>query len=300
MWNINKINSKIKAFIDIFKARMCVNLISLRTNLTSLMVQRNLSAATKGLNTAIEQMTTGYKLNHAKDNPANYSMMKNMETKLRAWEVASENISMGYDMLETADSNASLIGNHLIRIRDLLEQASNGTYGEESIKAIKAEVAARVDEINRIKFNAKYNDIKLFGEYDSDGNLISKDINLQVGIDSSESSKIPVNMTMDLSRVSDIEDWDITDSSCLNKLDLIIDNVSDYQVKIGASQNRLECALELAEVNSSRLASSISTIKDADIAKVSSNYIKYQILQQSCATLLATANQMPSIALQLI
>ena len=275
-------------------------MISLRTNLTSLMIQRNLVSAQKGLNTAIEQMTTGYKLNHAKDNPANYAMMKNMETKLRSWEVASDNISIGYEMLETADSNATLIGNHLIRIRDLCEQAANGTYGEASIKAIKAEVAARTEEINRIRANTEFNDIKLFGEYDSNGNIIPKNINLQVGIDGSENSRISVNTTMDLSEVSDIEDWDVTDSSCLDKLDKMLNVVSDYQVEIGASQNRLECALELASINSERLTSSISTIRDADIAKVSSDYIKYQILSQACVTLLATANQMPSIALQLL
>ena len=275
-------------------------MISLRTNLTSLMVQRNLNAATKGLNNAIEQMTTGYKLNHSKDNPANYAMMKNMEAKLRSWEVASENISIGHNMLETADSNAELISSHLIRIRDLCEQAANGTYGTASIKAIKAEVTARVDEINRIKENAEFNDIKLFGEYDSDGNLVPKTINLQVGVDGSSSSRISVDMTMDLSKISDIGNWDVTDSKCLDKLDEMLDEVSAYQVRIGASQNRLECALELAEINSTNLTSSISTIRDADIAKVSSDYIRYQILQQACATLLATANQMPAIALQLI
>lgn len=275
-------------------------MISLRTNLTSLMVQRNLSAATKGLNTAIEQMTTGYKLNHAKDNPANYAMMKNMETKLHAWEIASDNISIGHNMLETADSNAELIGNHLLRIRDLCEQAANGTYGEASIKAIESEIAARVDEINRIKNNAEFNEIKLFGEYDSDGNLLSRNISLQVGIDGSESSRISVNTAIDLRELSEIKDWDVTNAECLDKIDIMINNISDYQVRIGAAQNRLECALELAEINSANLTSSISTIRDADIAKASSDYIKYQILQQSCVTLLATANQMPSIALQLI
>ena len=264
------------------------------------MIQRNLSAATKGLDTAIEQMTTGYKLNRAKDNPANYSMMKNMETKLRAWDVATENITIGYNMLETADSNASLIGNHLTRIRDLCVQAANGTYGEESIKAIKSEITARADEIKRIQENAEFNDIKLFGDYDSDGNVIHKKINLQVGIDGSESSRIAVDTTMDLTAVSDIDSWDITDSSCIDTLDDMLNNVSDYQVNIGASQNRLECALELAAVNTEHLTSSISTIRDADIAKASSDYIKYQILQQACVTLLATANQMPSIALQLL
>ena len=264
------------------------------------MVQRNLSAATKGLDTAIEQLTTGYKLNHAKDNPANYAMMKNMETKLRAWDVASDNIAIGQNMLETADSHAELISNHLIRIRNLCEQAANGTYGEQSIKAMKAEIAARVDEINRIKENAEFNDIKLFGEYDTEGNIISKNIYLQVGIDGSESSRIAVDTTIDLSNISEIENWDIRDSSCLNRLDKMLDNVSSYQVRIGAAQNRLDCALQLAEINTTNLTSSISTIRDADIAKVSSDYIRYQILQQACATLLATANQMPAMALQLL
>ena len=264
------------------------------------MIQRNLSAAEKGLNRAIEQMTTGYKLNSAKDNPANYAMMKNMETKLRAWEVASDNISIGHDMLETADSNASLIGNHLQRIRDLCQQAANGTYGEASIKAIKAEVEARTEEINRIRENAEFNDIKLFGEYDTNGNLMKNNINLQVGIYGDESSRISVDMSMDLSSISGINDWDLTDASCLDRLDEMINSVSDYQVGIGATQNRLECALQLASVNTEHLTASMSTIRDADIAQASSDYIKYEILRQACVTLLATANQAPSIALQLL
>jgi flagellin len=264
------------------------------------MIQRNLTAATKGLNTAIEQMTTGYKLNHAKDNPANYAMMKNMETKLSAWNVATENISIGNDMLETASSNAELIGNHLNRIRDLCEQASNGTYGEQSINAIKSEISARVDEIKRIKENTEFNDIKLFGECDSEGKVIGKEIFIQVGIDGSPSSRIGIDTTLDLSEIDDILDWNIRDSKNLDKIDEYIDKISAYEVKIGASQNRLECALELTEVNTNNLTSSISTIRDADIAKVSSEFIRYQILQQACATLLATANQMPAMALQLI
>ena len=115
------------------------------------MVQRNLTAATKGLNIAIEQLTTGYKINHAKDNPADYALMKQMETKLKAWDTASDNISIGQNLLVTADSNAELIAKHLTRIRDLCQQSANGTYGEASIKAIKEEIGARVDEIKRIR-----------------------------------------------------------------------------------------------------------------------------------------------------
>ena len=257
------------------------------------MVQRNLEKATRGLNKAIEQMTTGYKLNRAKDNPANYAMMKHMETKLRAWETASDNISIGHDMLETADSNAQLVGNHIMRIRDLCQQAANGTYGEQSVKAIKAEVQARKDEISRIMDNAEFNDIKLFKES-------SSNINIQVGITGEDSSRISVNTSLNLEDIDDIENWDLTDTECLEKLDNMLNEVSDYQVRIGASQNRLECALELADINTANLTSSISTIRDADIGKASSDLIKYQILQQACVTLLSTANQMPAMALQLL
>ena len=275
-------------------------MISLRTNMASLIVQKNLSAATKGLNRALEQLTTGYKLNHAKDNPADYAILKQKEAKLNSWNVASDNISIGQHMLETADSNAELIATHISRIRDLCQQAVNGTYGEQSVRAIKQEIMARYDEIKRIKENAEFNDIKLFGEYDKDGNLASKPITLQVGIDSSAASRISVDTSMDLSLISDIENWDVTDSGCLDKIDELLNEVSDYQVRIGAAQNRLDCALELAGVNINSLTSSISTLRDADIAEASSNLIRYQILQQACATLLATANQMPAIALQLI
>ena len=275
-------------------------MISLRTNMASLIVQKNLSAATKGLNRALEQLTTGYKLNHAKDNPADYAILKQKEAKLNSWNVASDNISIGQNMLESADSNAELIATHISRIRDLCQQAVNGTYGEQSVRAIKQEIMARYDEIKRIKENAEFNDIKLFGEYDKDGNLVSKPITLQVGIDSSAASRISVDTSMDLSLISDIENWDVTDSGCLDKIDELLNEISDYQVRIGAAQNRLDCALELAGVNINSLTSSISTLRDADIAEASSNLIRYQILQQACATLLATANQMPAIALQLI
>lgn len=267
-------------------------MISLRTNTTSLMVQRNLTNATKGLNNAIEQLTTGYKLNRAKDNPANYAIARQMESKLSAWEVAEDNISIGYNMLETADSYAGLISNHIQRIRDLCEQACNGTYGEQSVNAIKQEIAARKDEINRIMATAEFNDIKLFGE--------GRSINIQAGIDSSASSVISVDIGLNLDEIDDIENWDIKDSSVLDRIDGMLDKISAYQVRVGSAQNRMEFALEYAEVTKTNLTSSLSTIRDADIAKVSSDLIRYQILQQACATLLATANQMPALALQLL
>ena len=267
-------------------------MLSLNTNTTALMVQKNLQKATEGINNAMKQLTTGYKLNSAKDNPANYAIAKNMESKLRSWSVAQDNMMMGSDMLETASSSATLIENHIIRIRDLCEQACNGTYGEASINAIKQEVASRIEEINRIRESTEYNDIKLFES--------GKTINLQVGIDSSASSVITVETGLSSSILDNLAELDVTSPESLDYLDNALSDLSAYQVKLGASQNRLEYALEYADVTTTNLTSSLSTIRDADIAKVSSDLIRYQILQQACATLLATANQMPALALQLL
>ena len=138
-------------------------MISINTNLSSLIVQSNLKQSTFGLNQAIERMTTGFKINGAKDNAANYSISTNMSTKISAYQVAEDNASTGLDLLTTASDSLSLISDHLSRIRDLTTQAKNGTYGDESLKAINSEVNARLDEIDRLYSTTEFNGLKLFG-----------------------------------------------------------------------------------------------------------------------------------------
>ena len=138
-------------------------MLSINTNLSSLMVQQNLTKSTNALNTAIERLTTGYKINHAADNAANYSIARNMDSQISAYEVAADNIAMGTDMISTAMDSISLLQNRAERLMDLWNQAQNGTYGEQSIKAIQSEVNAIVDEIDRIYENTEYNGIKLLG-----------------------------------------------------------------------------------------------------------------------------------------
>ena len=275
-------------------------MVSLHTNTTSIMVQKNLAKATQGINTAMQQLTTGYKIISAKDDPANYAIMKSMEAKLNSWSVAQDNISIGYDMLETASSSAELIYKHISRIRSLCEQACNGTYGDASVNAIKGEIEGRLEEIQRIRKSTEFNGISIFGTEKGDGEIEAKTINIQVGIDSSESSKVSIDTTLRLNGLKDFESMDITNPETLDKIDEIMSELTTYQTKIGASQNRLEYSLDYVDVMTKNLTSSLSTIRDADIAKASSDLIRYQILQQACATLLATANQMPAIALQLL
>ena len=122
---------------------------------------------------------------------------------------------------------------------------------------------------------------------------------LQVGIDSSENSRIKFDTAFEFI----MDDNITTQAGALNvitSIDMVLDAVNNKQTEFGAVQNRLESVTEALSINIENLTSSMSTIKDADIAEESSNYIKYQILQQASATLLATANQIPSISLQLL
>lgn len=137
-------------------------MISINTNLSSFIIQSNLKTSTNGLNQAIERMTTGFKLNHAKDNAANFSISTSITTKLGAYNTAEENAMMGLDMVQTASSSLETISDKLSRMRALAVQAQNGTYGNDSIDAINSEANALAKEINRIISNTEYNGINLF------------------------------------------------------------------------------------------------------------------------------------------
>ena len=139
-------------------------MLTINTNLSSLIAQGSMKSSTNKLNQAIERMTTGFKINHAKDNAANYSIATNMTTKIGAYNVAEDNAAMGLDLISTAEGTLSQIEDKLQRLRALAEQASNGTYGEQSLNAINAEANALVDEINRLYSTAEYNSIKLFDQ----------------------------------------------------------------------------------------------------------------------------------------
>lgn len=282
--------------------------LTITTNLASIKVQKNMATATDTLNSSIARMTTGYKLNHASDGAAEYSIATNWETQLSSLDILSENIAMGIDMLSTAEGTYSLISSHLQRIRDLTEQASNGTYGTASRVGIEAEITARLEEINRIANDAEFNKIYL-------SNGSAGDVKLQIGLYSDASSSITLNQKLfakasatsyfgDTSaniakKCSNLDDT-VESSSMLETIDKFISNLSNRVTNIGAVQNRLESANSAIEVQSENITSSLSTIKNADVAAESSRFIQSQILQQASATLLSTANQAPQIALSLI
>ena len=153
--------------------------LTVNTNISSLIAQRSLNNATNGMNTSLERMSTGYKINHSKDSAAGYAIANQWETQLKSLDVASDNAAMGLDMLTTAEGTYDLLIEHIQRVRDLTEQAANGTYGTASLQAIRTEVQQRMLEINRLCDVIDFNGIKLL-----DGTSIAAEgsgINLQVG-----------------------------------------------------------------------------------------------------------------------
>ena len=123
---------------------------------------------------------------------------------------------------------------------------------------------------------------------------------LQVGIKSADSSSLVFNATVEYGAFDVLQGLNLQDASAISTIDTLMKQVSDKQTELGATQNRLMSVLEEINVQYENLVSSRSTIQDADMGEVSATYIQQQILQQASATLMATANQTPALALQLI
>ena len=373
--------------------------ITINTNVASLIAQKSLNNATSRMNTAMERLSTGLRINSTKDDAAGSAVSTKLEYKISSLDVAQDNAQMGSSLLDTEEGTLDVIQSNMTRIRDLTEQAANGTYGEDAMTAIKSEIEGRLKEVTRIAGTTEFNGKKLL-----DGSM-DAGVNLQVGITSGEDSvinlagslfasttsesllgdyaiesngtgnvKVTAQVAQDatddntfkdkylvrigndyytadeevkanadvkltavasdklqeakeayekstpdnaakgakvhfenadgssnaVDNLNEIFRNDATAQAFLDNIDKALANVTDRKTAIGAAQQRVSSAMEVANVMSTNFTSANSLIKDADIAKESSNYIKNQILQQTASSLLATANQNPQIALQLI
>ena len=132
-------------------------MLSINTNLSSIIAQRSMKQSTNSLNQAIERMTTGAKINHAKDNAANYNIATNMTTKLGALQVAEDNCAMGLDTLATANGVLEQMSSLTSKLRSLVVQAQNGTYGEQSIDALNKEASVISETLLNLYTKAEYN-----------------------------------------------------------------------------------------------------------------------------------------------
>ena len=277
--------------------------------MSSLIAQRNLTNATNGLNTALQRMSTGYKVNKAADDAAGMFIATNLETQIRGSKVAQTNVKTGTNLLQIAEGDIELLEDNLLRMRDLAVQAANSVYSEESMQAMADEVQYRAQEITRVATASQFNGLHLL-----DGTGLPDGLRLQVGPNADEDQN---------SMVIDATVFAATDADTLlggdaagtittafenatnaaafiETLDTALLDLNTRKAAIGAYQNRLDSALDSLVTNVENSTEAKSTIMDADIAEEAANYSKYQILQQSTAALLTQANQLPALALQLI
>ena len=282
--------------------------VTINTNVDSIKIQNCLLKSTDQLSTSMERMSTGLKVNSAKDDVAGVIIAARMDVQLSGNSIAQDNVQSGNAMLSTAEGNIDVVLDNLVRIRDLTLQASNGTNSSTEITAMQKEVNERIKEINRISDSSKYASFNLFG---SGTDLATNGAILQVGSDKEECNTIKASeeifksikfQDLDKSKVltegynlttlvREAGGSKITFSAALGALDNAIDNISIRKSQIGSAQNRLASALDNLIVQHVNLSSAKSIIVDADIASEASKYTQASILQQVSTALLAQANK---------
>lgn len=286
--------------------------VVINTNVDSIRIQNNLTSATNKMSSTMQRMSTGLKINSAKDDAAGTVISARMKVQLDGNKIAQNNVQNGNAMLSTAEGNLDVVESNLSRIRDLTLQAKNGTYSTEEKQAMQDEVSQRMAEIDRISTSAKYSQLSLFNDTTADTGLQAKGVTFQVGANSADDNTIAVDKSLfagvtfkDLTTVAN-DAFDLTTmdqaafKTALDNLDKGLDNITARKSVIGSAQNRLESALSTLTTQYTNLSSAKSIITDADVANEASNYTQASILQQVSTSLLAQANQAPSIALSLV
>jgi len=283
--------------------------VVINTNVESLKIQNCLTSATNKLAQSMERMSTGLKVNSAKDDAAGTVISARMKVQLDGNQICQKNVQNGNAMLATAEGNLDVVEDNLSRIRDLTLQAKNGTYSAEEKKAMQDEVAQRIAEIDRVSDSSKYSQLHLF----EDKTMQTEGITLQVGANSSDDNTIAADKSIfesvkfsALTGIADVKTFDISTmdadalADAIDNLDSALDNVTARKSTIGSVQNRLDSALATLTTQYTNLSSAKSIITDADVAAEASNFTQQSILQQVSTSLLAQANQAPGIALSLV
>ena len=291
--------------------------------MTALKAVRNLNSATNSMNQAMERLSTGYKINRAGDDAANLYIATNLETQIRGSKVAKNNITTGTNVLAVIEGDLDVMLDNIQRIRDLTVQAANSIYDENSMNAMKDEIVQRLDEIDRISKNSNFNGLTLL---DGQSQLADVGLRLQVGANSDEAANC-IKLSEDFFQTVDSNtlgadatgmnapfdagtglrgniDTAFANASAaaqyITMLDAAVTDINNRKAQIGATQNRLDAAADSLTTTIENMTEAQSTIMDADIAEETSNYTKYQILQQTTSSLLVQANALPQIAISLV
>ncbi|KFF49118.1 flagellin [Gammaproteobacteria bacterium MFB021] len=296
----------------------------INTNITALIGQNNLNKSQSQLSTAMERLSSGLRINSAKDDAAGQAIANRMSSQITGLNQASRNANDGISLSQTAEGALDQVNDNLQRIRELTVQAQNGTNSADDIDSIQKEVNQRLEEINRVTKQTTFNGTNVFEAASTTGTSFS----IQVGANDGETISINIGGAQASGTASSGSGWnmyttdgatavtqttvngsartvqtsgfDVLSDDALAILDNKLNNVDSERSNLGAVQNRFETAIDNITTTSTNLSAARSRIEDADYATEVSNMTRAQILQQAGTSVLSQANQTPQTVLSLL
>lgn len=267
---------------------------SINTNMAALMGARAIRRSTADLRRSLEQLSSGLRINRARDDAAGLAIAEGMRARVRGLATAQRNAQDGIGLVQTAEGALGEIHNILLRIRELALQAANGTLTATNRADLNAESLQITAQVDSIAFQTSFNGIMLL-----DGSTPS--VTLQIGAGGNESLvlDLPGATVAGLFFHSDISTVDLARHT-IGDIDAVIPIVSAARSALGAAQNRLEFIIATLAVEEENVAAAESRIRDADLARVSITLARNQILVSAGTSILAQANVIPQSALELL
>jgi flagellin len=283
---------------------------TINTNVQSLNAQRNLTMSQGSLSTSMQRLSSGLRVNSAKDDAAGLAIAERMSTQVKGMNVAIRNANDGISLTQTAEGALGRIGENLQRMRELAVQAANDTNSTSDRTALDGEYKQLAAENLRVIENTKFNGQSLLtGSGGASGTF-----SFQVGANTSADNQISITTTSVASAMgSNTQGADAslagagasaitatTARTTMDNIDAAITAVNTQRGSFGASQNRFDTVVANLRVASENQASARGRIMDADFAQETSNLSRGQILQQAGTAMIAQANQLPQGVLSLL
>jgi len=267
-------------------------MIGINTNPASLVAQKNLNNNTSGLTNSITRLSSGLRVNSARDDAAGLAIATRMSADIRGMDVAQRNSNDGISALQVADGTLASIGDNMQRMRELAVQSANGTLTASDRTNLDAEFQALNSEITDQASKANFNGVKLL-----DGTVAS--LAIQTGAKNGDTVTVN-NVDATGFAVGGGLTTAAAANTALTAIDTQLTNLNTGRANLGASINRLDAVVSNLQTTSTNLSAAKGRIMDADFAKETANLTRSQILQQAGTAMLAQANQLPNNVLSLL
>ena len=272
----------------------------INTNVKSIVAQNALAVNNRSLSKAMEQLSTGKRINTAADDAAGLAITDRMTSQIRALNQSIRNANDAVSMMQTAEGATNEISNMLQRMRELAVQSANDSYGATDRTALQTENDQLKEEITRIATNTQWNGMSVLNGTIGSAGVVT----FQVGTQGDATSSITVEfkaldattLTVDSLQL----DSNANAQAAIGKLDTAIQTVDTFRATLGAKINRMTSAADNLSNVSMNTSASRSRILDADYAQATTELARSQIIQQAATAMLAQANQQPQAVLSLL